>query len=494
MNILLITTDQQRFDMLGAVNTKIKTPNLDKLAAEGIVYTKAYTPCAVCTPARVSILTGHLPSRHGCFNIGVSLPDDYPTIPALLAKNGYFTSLIGKSHFHSWRTPESFESIQNSVNWDFFRNWQGPFHGFEYTKLAIGHSSQDFAASMHYGLWLKEQGITDFKPYFGREPYVNTRVCELEDRYSCTAWIGGETINAIDKSLESGKPFFIWSSFLDPHAPITAPEPWASLHNPADMPVYGYVDGEMDNKPPFYKSLIEGNLYGKDDPELQRNNWTVTGVYRGADEEKRHEMAVYYGMLSQIDHHVGLIMDHLKARGLYGDTLIIFTADHGDMMGHHGLRAKGMPAFEDSQKIPFIVRHPHCRTPDAFSTARQDLTDIGRSVLSAAGIAAPAGLQGFDQSESWINADVQTRPYNYLEYKPAQSAFAQRTFIYDDYKLVFYHNRPYGELYNLAADPDQYDNLWDKSRYAEKKNELLGRLISAQIELEGELRPRTASS
>jgi len=430
------------------------------------------------------------------FNIGVSMPEDYPTIPGMLAANGYFTSLIGKAHFRSWRTPESFESIDNSTNWEHFSKWSGPYHGFEHVKLSTGHSTQDYAASMHYGLFLKENGITDFKKYFGAEPYEKTAVCELDEKYSCTSWIGGETIRAIDRGVEAGKPFFIWSSFFDPHAPIQTPEPWAGLHDPKDMPIYGYVEGEMDNKPPFYKTLVEGNHYGKDDPELQPNNWTVTKANRKgfSDDDKRLQMAVYYGMLSQIDHHVGLIIQHLKKQGLYDNTIIIFTTDHGDMMGHHGMWEKGMPAYEDTQKIPFIVRHPKCRTQGAFSTARQDLTDIGKTILASAAIPPPAGLQGFDQSESWVDADRHTRTYNCIEYRPAQSSFAQRTFLYGDYKLVVYHNRPYGELYNLADDPDQYENLWDKKEYAGKKVEMLEKLASSQMELEGELRPRTASS
>jgi len=420
----------------------------------------------------------------------------------MLGERGYFTSLIGKAHFRAWNDPDSFESVCKSTDWDFYSKWTGPYHGFQHVKLKILHNVSDHGASAHYGLWLREKGITDFSPYFGRGIFEKNPVCQMPEEYSSTAWIGGETIAAIDMSIKADKPFFIWSSFDDPHWPYTVSEPWASLHDPEDMPNYTHIEGEFDNKPPFYRSVIEHKNYGgaDGDPELADPYECVTGGGRnhpdneGAVGGAKSSMAIYYGMMSQVDHHIGLVVEHLKARGLYDNTLIIFTTDHGEFKGNHGYGAKGLPAFEDSQKIPFIVRHPMCRTRGAHSGAHQNLVDISRTILAAAGITTPPGMQGFDQTESWQDANITARDYNYIEYRPTQSSFAQRTFIYGDYKLVVYRNRTYGELYNTSTDPDQYSNLWDNPAYAGIKADLTRRLVDAQIDLDGELRLRTSFS
>ena len=170
-NFLIITTDQQRPDTIGLENPAIHTPHLDALAMRGILFRRGYTVNAVCTPSRATILTGHYPSRHGAYMVGCNLPDDYgPTIPAVFSRNGYFTALLGKTHFKACLDPESFECHPNTMNREFFQSWGGPYYGFDDARLTIRHACEGNADAMHYGVWLENQGI-DTSRYFGNRDY-----------------------------------------------------------------------------------------------------------------------------------------------------------------------------------------------------------------------------------------------------------------------------------------------------------------------------------
>jgi len=490
-NILLITSDQQRWDTIGAANGKIKTPNLDRLAREGILFSRSYTVNPVCTPTRCTLLTGQYPSRHGCNTIGTNLPEDYPTIPELFNSEGYRTGLFGKAHFQSCLDPGSFEAAPRIFDDSCFAEWDGPYYGFQKARLVIGHTEENHSRGMHYGQWLKENGV-DTDRYFGHAPYENYGVWDLPEEYHPSRWVADETIRALDETDKEDDNFFYWSSFQDPHNPCVVPEPWASMYDPGDMPDYGFREGEMEGKPPFYKSLVESASLGLD---LGEKPWYCIKDSHslGLDEKEcRKITALYYGMISLMDHHIGRILDKLEEKDMLDNTLIIFTSDHGDYLGNHGLWWKGLPAYEDAQKVPFIVRHPRCETQGEESSALQSLVDVGTTILSAAGIPVPPGLQGVDQTPSWTDASRSCRDWAQVEFRPSESDYMQKTHITDEYKLVLYHREEYGELYHLKTDPDQRENLWDRPDYSGIKNRLLRHFISAEMEKDGKLRTRTA--
>jgi uncharacterized sulfatase len=497
MNVLLITSDQHRWDAIGCNNERLKTPALDRLASEGIVYGRAYTTNPVCTPARVSMLTGHYPSRHGCYTIGTKLPPDYHTVPEAMSAAGCFTALIGKAHFQPCTDAPlgptgSFEAPPHIFDFDFFRDWSGPYYGFQHAELAIAHSNERNAGSMHYGLWLKEQGV-DLEDYFGTGQYTDWGAWGLPEEYHNSRWTADRTIAALERAEDADKPFFIWSSFQDPHNPCVVPQPWAEMYDPDDMPDHRYREGEFDDRPPFYRPIYE-NRDKLGDPDL--DEFKPWYCFRGIDfmdeRNTRELIAAYYGMVSLMDHHIGRILDHLQDAGLLDDTLIIYTTDHGDYLGNHGLWWKGLPAYEDAQRIPFIVRHPNCETPGRRSKAYQSLVDIGQSALSALDLPAYHGLQGVDQTEAWRHADEAARDWALCEYRPTEGPFMQKTFLHDGWKLVLYQDRDYGELYNLETDPDQYRNLWNDPAHKATRADLIHRFTSAEMEKDGVLRPRVA--
>ena len=449
-NFLLITTDQQRPDAMGYETPRLKTPNLDALAERGIIFERAYTTNPTCTPARASILTGHYPSRHGAYMVGTSLPEDYPTLAEEMTEAGYFTGLLGKAHFRACLQEGSFEAAPHIFDRRFFRSWDGPYYGFDHAQLCIGHTAEKHAAGMHYLVWLENHGV-DTSRYFG------------------------------------GHDYSAWGAW-DLHIYYVVPEPWSYMDAPADLPLFSGREGEMEDKPPLYQSLLAGERYG--DPQLEGVSADVALRPRMDEGKRREMMAAYMGMLSLMDHHVGRIIEHLEKAGLMEDTVIVFTSDHGEYSGNHGLWGKGLPAYEDVQRVPFTVYHPDCDTPGQRSRALQSVVDIFPTALAKAGLELPAGVQGLDQSPAWTDAEESVRDWAMVEARPAEGPFMQKTYIEENHKLVLYHDRPYGELYDLEADPDQFYNLWDEPDHRELRAQLLRRFISAEMEKDGVLLPR----
>jgi len=475
MNVLLITSDQQRWDTLGRLNPNVQTPNLDRLADRGILFDRAYTVNPVCTPTRCSLLTGTYPSRHGCFHVGTSLPEDYgPTVADPFREAGYATSLIGKAHFQACKDPESLESAPRVHDLDYFDSWNGPYFGFEHAELVIGHTSEPHASGMHFGAWLRQQGV-DLETYFGIHDYDHYGAWSLPEKHHGSAWVADRSIAAIDRAKSEGQPFFLWSSFQDPHNPYVAPEPWSSRYSGSDFPS-AIPRPDLSDKPEFYQSLVDGAFYG-DDPELQEKAWGDVKIRPELSEsDVRSVRAVYHGMVALMDHHIGRILDRLEADGTIDETLIVFTSDHGDYLGDHGLWGKGLPAYEAMQRVPFIVSHPDCVNPGQTSGALQSLVDMEASCLAAAELPQLAASQGVSQLSAWMDPQSEVRDHCLVEFRPAQGPYKQRTQIEDRYKLVSYETRSYGELYDLKADPDQIRNLYEDADYRAVRERMVARL------------------
>lgn len=468
LNVLLITSDQQRWDTLGRLNPAIRTPNLDRLAERGILFERGYTVNPVCTPSRCSLLTGQYPSRHGCFHVGTSLPADYgPTVAEAFADAGYATSLIGKAHFQACKDPVSPESAPHVHDLDHFDGWHGPYFGFEHAELVIGHTSEPHAGGMHYGAWLRQQGV-ERSEFFDIHDYDHYGAWSLPEALHGSTWVADRSIAAVDRARDEDRPFFLWASFQDPHNPYVTPEPWASMYDAQNMPAAVPMP-DVDDRPAFYRSLAAGEFYG-DDPDLQERAW---GDVKIRPELSAAEVgavrAVYYGMVSLMDRHIGRLLDHLEADGRLDNTLVVFTSDHGDYLGDHGLFGKGLPAYEAMQRVPFVVAHPDCRRRGARSGALQSLVDIERSCLEAAGLAATPQSQGVSQVGSWIDPGHAARDHALFEFRPAQGPFVQRTCITETHKLVTYDRRDEGELYDLQADPQQTHNLFGAPGQSEEQ-------------------------
>ena len=266
-NILLITSDQQHWSTLGAINERLQTPALDRLCAEGTRFDRAYCNNPVCSPSRSTIITGMYPAWHGCWTIGVKLPEDVPTVGDVFQEHGYDTALIGKAHFQPLASVPGQESLETQPtlrDLDFWREFHGPWYGFANVEVARNHADESHVGQ-HYALWMEQQGLANWRDYFQPWPPIapedrgeyweagRQQTWELPAELHYTTWTAERTIANIEQSVAANKPFFTWASFHDPHPPYLTPEPWASLYRPEDMEPGRLVPGELDAMPPHFR-------------------------------------------------------------------------------------------------------------------------------------------------------------------------------------------------------------------------------------------------
>lgn len=500
MNILLITSDQQHFSALGAANPRIRTPALDRLCREGTRFTRAYCPNPTCTPSRASILTGMYPSQHGAWSLGTKLFEDVPTVGAHLSAAGYFTALVGKAHFQPSRSlpgMESIECLPTVRDLDFWENFHGPWYGFEHVETARMHAAESFVGG-HYAVWMEEKGLTNWRDYFEdwpddpekRERIYSSRRWDLPEKFHYTRWTGERTVAAIESAGE--RPFFIWSSFHDPHPPYLVPEPWDSMYDPADMEPGSLVPDEHAANPPHFGKTQE------DDPGY----WDAvcggeaihgSGSHVQSEDTIRKNMACYYGMTSFMDQEIGRILDALDRSGKADDTLVVFSSDHGHFLGQHGLVAKAIHMYEDLIKVPFLARWPGHIPAGAVSDDLQCLVDLAPTFLSAAGLPVSGIMTGHNQLACWRGGEA-ARDSVIVENHHGTRSFHMRTFVTPTHKLTVYRDGADGELFDLAADPGETRNLWHEPSAAALKSDLLHRFLQASLREEPMRMPRIAPS
>jgi arylsulfatase A-like enzyme len=483
-NVLLITTDQQHFDALGSRTPVLKTPNIDRLGIEGVTLDRAYCPNPLCSPSRSSIITGRYPSSHGCWTIGTKLDEEQEFLGDVLAAAGYQTSLVGKAHFQplaSRSDQTSLEAMPTLRDMDFWRSFTGPYYGFDHIELARNHGNERWAGQ-HYGLWMEEKGLANWRDFFETEAGGDRspRSWDLPEEFHYTNFVRERSVAAIDRAAEADKPFFLWSSFQDPHPPYVVPEPWASMYDPVDVRPGTLSPGELDRMPLWHRLTQEANPDFSPWQETPHSNHGFSS-HLIDDAELRKNIAIYYGMMSFIDDAVGTIFDRLDALGLTENTLVVFTTDHGHFLGQHGLTAKGAFHYEDLLRIPMLARFPGHISAGTHTTSLQSLIDLAPTILAAAGIPAPPLMQGVDQMPVWKGLTVQARDHVIVENRHQPTNVHIRSYINDRYKITLYRDQEVGELFDLVDDPGEIHNRFDDRGYAEIKAHLMAEFMNAEI-------------
>lgn len=505
-NILLITTDQQHYATLGVTNPRLQTPALDRLAREGARFARAYCPNPTCSPTRASLLTGMYPSAHGCWSIGVKLPEDVPTVGDLFQAHGYASILIGKAHFQPLASQPGSESIERQPlfkDLDFWRNFHGPWYGFDHVETARMHGNESHVGQ-HYAIWMEEKGLTNWQDYFVQWPHQpddkyagpyyerDSLTWDLPEEFHHTHWVGERSIAQMQRCVEQAQPFFLWASFFDPHPPYVVPEPWASMYDPAQMEVPTYTEGEFDGMPPHFAKTREENPDFSEYAEPGGNELHGLQSHLHTEAEMRRSMATYYGMISLIDQEVGRILDFLDQAGIADNTLVVFTTDHGHLIGQHGLIAKGPFHYEDLLRVPMLVRYPGRVPAGQVNDALQSLVDYPQSFLAAVGIEAPGVMQGVNQLPVWCGQQANARDYALVENRHNPTTVDLRTLVTERYKVTVYRNADYGELFDLQTDPQEVQNRWDDPAYATVKSALLHQFVQAEMKREQTRMPRIA--
>jgi arylsulfatase A-like enzyme len=502
-NILLITSDQQHWDTIGVTNPRIQTPALDRLCREGTRFTRAYCPNPVCSPTRASIITGQYPSLHGCWTIGVKLPEDVPTVGDAFSANGYRTSLIGKAHFQPLASrpgSESLEAQPTLRDLDFWRGFGGPWYGFDHIEVARNHADESHAGQ-HYAIWMEEHGLPNWRDYFQpvspeekRQAVKRQHHWDLPEQFHYSTWTGERTIAQIEASAATDTPFFCWASFHDPHPPYLVSEPWASMYRPEDMAPGELTPGEHEANPPTF------GLTQQERPDFSpwKEEFGSHGFqsHRHQREKLQQDMAIYYGMISFIDDQVGRILNRLDDLGLAENTIVVYSTDHGHFLGQHGLIAKGAFHYEDMIRLPFLVRYPGVVPAGAVSDALQSLVDLAPTFLHYAGIPIPGIMQGVDQHAAWEGAaeGTKVRSWTIVENRHQPTRLHLRTYVDQRYKITVYRNAEYGELFDLQDDPGEVRNRWNDPAYADRQRELLLHFVQADIQREPTRMPRIAGA
>lgn len=495
-NILLITSDQQHFNTIGAFNPEIKTPNLDRLVREGTTFDRAYCPNPTCTPTRASIITGMYPSQHGAWTLGTKLLEDRQTIGEVFQENDYRTALIGKAHFQPVRNTEEFPSLESYPllsDLDFWRKFDDPYYGFEHVELARNHTNE-YLVGQHYAIWMEENGCTNWRDYFlaptGNMDPKEQYKWAIPEKYHYNTWIAERTNAKLEEYVQKDENFFLWSSFFDPHPPYLVPEPWDTMYDPDQLTIPTGRDGEFDDKPPHFK------LTQDEDPDFSDYRETGYGIHgyhshkNVSAKDHKKLTATYYGMISMMDKYIGSILDKLDELGIADNTIIVFTSDHGHFFGQHGLQYKGGFHYEDLIKVPYIVRYPDHVPAGKVSSAMQSLVDLAPTFLSMTNIPVPYQMTGINQAEVWCGEKEKARDHIICEFRHEPTTIHQKTYVDKRYKLTVYYNQTYGELYDLENDPEEYTNLWDLPDYQTLKQELLLKYIWAELGKESMPMPR----
>tara|TARA_R110002096_G_scaffold309403_1_gene503890 strand:+ start:9510 stop:11066 length:1557 start_codon:yes stop_codon:yes gene_type:complete len=506
--------DQARADFLGCYgNQHINTPNIDALAARGTRFDRLYVANPFCMPARSAIMTGRMPSANGARTNGTPLSVQSRTFVSALLENGYDTALIGKCHLQNMtglpraytspsankcstdadgypdqptRTPLTGGDYdnENSVLWRERENHQvkTPYYGFDHVDLCTLHGDNVGAS---YPRWLNEKNENAANLKGAKNALdkgdISTpqawRTAVPEEEYP-TAYIGQKTVDLIN-THDGNNPFFIQCSFPDPHHPFTPPGKYWGMYDPDDI--------ELPKSFNKGRSPILDHL--RAEYESGTANRETTLPYVVNEKEAREAIALTYGMLSMIDDWVGNIINTLKKKNLFENTVIIFASDHGDYMADHGIMLKGPIHTQGLIRTPFIWSDPSVETAKTVNNMCSGI-DIAPTVLERSETPFYYGIQGKSlnglmrgtredhRNEVLIEDD---REVIYLGFTEPQRV---RTMITENHRMTLFHPSGNYELYDLKNDPDELENIWDKPGHEDLTNRMTKRMLQLICEMQ----------
>ncbi len=453
-NILLFCTDQQRYDTIAALgNSHIRTPNLDRLVSNGVAFQNAYCQTPICTPSRASFLTGcYASSLHVNRNGNQYFPERFQErlISRILKDAGYDCGMVGKFHLSS-----SYRRVEPRLN-DGYRH-------FEWSHAP----RNDWPEDQHsYIRWLRQKGV-DFKTEYGKRRFPD-RPAEFNSGiaadYHEVTWCKDYTARWIRGGLN--KPWFITVNTYAPHPPFHPPPEFLERMKPDSIPLPLWRPEDAHSQQLISKVDFQSKVK---DP---------------ATYASRMMKAAYYAQVEFVDDAFGQVVKALEETGQLDNTLIIFTSDHGETMGDHGLTHKGCRFYEGLAHVPLIFSWPSRLQKGVRSKALVELTDIVPTILEAVGRPRPdylhgkslypilAGRADRDRHREFARSEY----HDALDLPDHSHANMLRN---ERYKLVYYHGHPIGELFDLEKDPHEFRNLWNDSQHLALRAELTKQLFDA---------------
>ena len=487
-HILLITSDMQRADCFGAFAGRgVRAPHVEALARRGTRFDACITPNIVCQPSRASILTGMLPLSHGVHDNGIDLAPELAEngYAAVLGRAGYQTAFVGKAHFATFETfrPTGTPECRHSSA-RYGADWNGPYMGFDYVNLCVmGHLHRKRPperppAGQHYERWFYSRGdggealrlhTTALPPDTGA---ANTWNSALPEAWHTSTWVADRAIEVL-RTRDPARPLCMWVSFPDPHHPYAPPEPWSRMypHEAVILPEHRTLD--LDRRPWWHRAALEGEPK-IDDPRLKEHRKSVSRVLTQTDAQLAHMTANYFGMISLIDHNVGRIMNSVHDLGLEEDTLVVYTTDHGEFLGDHGLFLKGPMAYEGVLRIGMVISGAGVPRGKVVDEPVSTL-DLPATFCDYAGAGMPPEAQSRTLRPLMADSDS-GRDAAYSEWKllPLRCGvdLDLRTVRTRTHKLTIEMSSGEGELYDLRNDPHEMRNLWKDPGYATERRRL----------------------
>ena len=462
-NILILYTDQQRGDALGAAgNPEIQTPNLDRLARSGTLFSHHFVQNPVCMPSRASFLSGQYPETLGISHMGVPLPESIPLLPHYLKPYGYRSANIGKLHAlphanRDHRLPHpayGFDQLEIAdepgIYEDAYRAWvraRAPEH---MDAISVG-------LSPHSATWQRTMGIGDGIHHpddrFPKRAIPFGAPAELTH----TAFVADRTLAFLD--AQGGQPWLCIAGFYSPHSPWVVPQEFLDLYDPSSITVPD--------------ASLRETIFGD-----ERNPDSEDAAF--GDDELRTAIHGYYAMVSEVDHHVGRILDRLDSLGIADETMVIFTSDHGEWLGKYGRYGKGHPADDAVSRVPLIVRAPGTARQAGTVETIVEAIDVLPTILEGAAIQVPPTLQGRSlmpliHPERSGDPD---RPGSAITEHHGWKTLRTKQFRY----LVEESGREY--LFDLESDPEEMADVSGQPKYASvlagQRHALLRRLIARE--------------
>jgi len=441
-NILFITTDQQRRDSLPCYGLNfMQTPALDRLAREGIVFENCSSVSPVCQPARASFMLGQYPHVTG-------IPDNFrwirpnsPTIARSLTKAGWSTAAIGKMHFHPWDAMEGFQ------------------------ERIIAEDKRHIFCPDHWTRFLESRGYKRDHPAEipEYEKNLGAIVSPLPEELHIDNFIGNQAADWVERygrqTLKSRKPFFTWVSFNSPHDPYDPPERLSGLYKNALIPEAIGSSVELAHKPAYQRSIIPS----------YKENLLFLNDYSKLDPVSIRRIREYYlATITLVDSQIAKILDALEKNDLLESTIIVFSSDHGDHLGDHGLPFKST-FYESALMVPLIVRCPGMPKGKRNSSALNWL-DLHATFLKLADITVPDHVQGKDITP------LLREPEQILKRQAFSELLGSVMIRTDTAKLVLCDDGD-GELYDLTEKPLEVNNHYPNPDYRDLKEELSRKIM-----------------
>jgi len=523
-NVLVFIADQLRADHLGfAGNTVVRTPNLDRLAAESMVFTEATVTNPTCMPNRASLLTGRWPSAHGTRCNGITMDPDASNLVRALSCGGYRTTAVGKLHHQNmgW----GFEPVQlaeieatdpllvdaratdarvrpRTPGWD---KWEDKaahdgqfiplpedYYGYGHVDLVIGHGDRPGG---HYVHWARERGVDPLA--VGGAENAPRRLESWDQVYQTgipaelhpSTYVGERAVGHLAGFAEAAEPFFMFVSFPDPHHPYSPPEGYADLYSPDEvqLPVGFYQDHAAS--PPHIRHMLERRGEPNEDPTM---------TFAADEAQFRQALAAQYGLITLMDEQIGRVLAALEENGLAEDTIVVFTSDHGDLFGDHGLMLKHFSHYRAVTNVPLAIRVPGLAA--GTSDALVSTADLAPTLLDLTGTPRYRGIQGLSLAPLLEGEAGSVREALIIEEDQPfglpglPGPVRTRSMLTREGRLTRYFGTDITELYDHGTDREELNNVAGQEKFKDLQDALTVAMLEGMAALADEGTAPTAAA